>query len=325
MTVSDAIRAAAGLNERAYVEQAELVRFSTSGGERRVAEVLELDLQGVLRGNPAADVALQPYDNLRIKVIPQWSDEWIVSLEGEFNFPGNFTIHRGETLRDVLDRAGGLTNDAFPSAAILLREELREREQQSIADAAAKLRSDLASLALESAAAGDDSAAETITMGNALLSQLQDAEATGRLVLPFDRLVNGESADELLSLEMRDGDRLLMPGKKFEVTVIGEVQQPTSHLFEQGLTRDDFIAKSGGLTRKADKRNIYVVRASGEVVGTQKSRWLGRRGDIQLRPGDTIVVPLNADRMRPMAFWTGVTQILYQGAISVAAVKTFNN
>ena len=69
----------------------------------------------------------------------------------------------------------------------------------------------------------------------------------------------------------------------------------------------------------------HLGLASGEVVGTQKSRWLGRRGDIQLRPGDTIVVPLNADRMRPMAFWTGVTQILYQGAISVAAVKTFNN
>ena len=61
------------------------------------------------------------------------------------------------------------------------------------------------------------------------------------------------------------------------------------------------------------------------MVAANRSRWFGRRGNVEIRPGDTIVVPLDTDRMRPLAFWGSVTQILYQGAIAVAAVKTFSN
>jgi hypothetical protein len=91
------------------------------------------------------------------------------------------------------------------------------------------------------------------------------------------------------------------------------------------LSRDEYINLSGGLTRRADKKLIYVVRANGAVVAGNRSRWLGRSGRVDIRPGDTIVVPLDTDRIRPLTFWGNVTQILYQGAIAVAAVKTFNN
>ncbi|KPK49176.1 MAG: hypothetical protein AMS22_14060, partial [Thiotrichales bacterium SG8_50] len=108
------------------------------------------------------------------------------------------------------------------------------------------------------------------------------------------------------------------------VTVIGETQQNTSPLSQTGLTRDDYIEMSGGLTRRADKKLIYVVRASGAVVVGNRSRWFGRRSNDEIRPGDTVVVPLDTDRIRPLTFWTNVTQILYQGAIAVAAVNSFN-
>jgi protein involved in polysaccharide export with SLBB domain len=107
--------------------------------------------------------------------------------------------------------------------------------------------------------------------------------------------------------------------------VIGEAQQPTSHLFQPGLSRDAYIQLSGGLTRRADKKLIYVVRASGAVIAANQSKWFGRGGATEIRPGDTIVVPLETDRIRPITFWTQVTQILYQGAIAIAAVKTFDN
>lgn len=325
MKISDALRAAGDLTEKAYAIAAELVRFEITDGALRQAQVLNVDIKSILSGSSSAsDFSLQPYDKLNIKVIPEWGDEWIVVLEGEFNFPGQYTLRRGETLESVLARAGGITPQAFPTGAIFLREELKERERQAIREASEKLRSDLAALALEGAASGEKGGAETVMMGNSLLEQLETAEVTGRLVVPFANLVNGTDTTGFAGLEMQNGDRILMPGKKFEITVIGEVQQPTSHLFNSTFSRDDYIAKSGGLTKKADGKKIYIVRASGEVVGLQKSRWLGRSGNMSLEPGDTIVVPLDADRMRPMAFWSGVTQILYQGAISVAAVKTFN-
>jgi hypothetical protein len=81
---------------------------------------------------------------------------------------------------------------------------------------------------------------------------------------------------------------------------------------------------SGGMTRRADSKLIYVVRASGAVVTASRSRWFGRGSNMQIRPGDTIVVPLETDRIRPLTFWTNVTQILYQGAIAVAAIRSFN-
>ena len=124
---------------------------------------------------------------------------------------------------------------------------------------------------------------------------------------------------------MRNGDRLLVPIHSQVVTVIGETQQNTSHLFQDSLSRDDYINLSGGFTRRADKKLTYIVRANGAVVAGNRSRWLGRSGNVDIQPGDTIVVPLDTDRMRPLTFWGGVTQILYQGAIAVAAVKTFSN
>ena len=70
---------------------------------------------------------------------------------------------------------------------------------------------------------------------------------------------------------LRDGDKLLVPKKTQEITILGEVQAPTSHVFQAGLTRDEYIAKSGGTTRKADRKRIYVVRANGDVVSGERS------------------------------------------------------
>ena len=75
----------------------------------------------------------------------------------------------------------------------------------------------------------------------------------------------------------------------------------------------------------ADKKLIYVVRASGAVVAGNRSKWLGRGSGMEIHAGDTIVVPLEVDRIRPLTLWTSVTQILYQGAIAVAAIRTFDN
>jgi polysaccharide export outer membrane protein len=79
---------------------------------------------------------------------------------------------------------------------------------------------------------------------------------------------------------------------------------------------------SGGTTRNADRGRIYVVRASGSVVSGDSSAWFRRSGE-GVRPGDTVVVPLNAQRMRPLPLWTAVTTIIYNMAVAVAAVNSF--
>lgn len=118
---------------------------------------------------------------------------------------------------------------------------------------------------------------------------------------------------------LRDRDTLVIPKRSQEVTVMGEVQNVTSHLHAPGLSRSEYIDLSGGYTRSADKRHTYVVRANGAVVA-DASNWVVRSGP-GIRPGDTIVVPLNTDRMPKLALWQSATQILYNIAIAVAAVN----
>ena len=323
MHVSDLIRAGGSLSEEAYTLEAELVRYSVIGGESRVTDVVDIDLAAVLRGDNNADLELSPHDYVKISRVPEWGTIWTVTLEGEIRFPGNYRIKRGETLEEVLQRAGGLTDSAFAEGAIFLRESLREREQEQIQLLARRLEADLTALSLQRA---DTGGSETLTTGQALLNQLRTTEAVGRLVISTEHLSSITDGQRYVAgIELRDGDRLLVPTTSQVVTVIGETQQNTSHLYLPEVSRDDYINLSGGLTRRADKKRIYVVRANGAVVANNRSRWLGRGGNVDIRPGDTIVVPLDSDRMRPLTFWTSVTQILYQSAIAVAAIQTFNN
>jgi polysaccharide export outer membrane protein len=122
---------------------------------------------------------------------------------------------------------------------------------------------------------------------------------------------------------LRDGDELHVPRFQQQVTVIGEVQSTTSHLYSPDLSRDDYIALSGGTTRRADRSKIYIVHANGSVVAAEGHRWFESTGASQkVRPGDTIVVPLNTEKLPPLPFWTAVTTILYNVAIAVAAVHS---
>jgi len=318
MRISDLIRSGGSLSENAYALEAELTRYNVSAAGSRASATKKVDLYAIRQGNNSADLVLQKHDYLIVKRIPEWDAIWTVTLEGEVLFPGSYRVQRGETLADVVLRAGGLTAAAFPQGAVFLRDSLREKEREQIETLARRMEADLASLSLQNADAGGS---DTLSTGQVLLEQLRNTEAVGRLVIGFDALTVGSGE----SVEVRDGDRLLVPTTTQVVTVLGETQQNTSHLYRDGMLRDDYINLSGGFTRRADRKLIYVVRANGAVVAGSRSRWFGRGNKSEIRPGDTIVVPLNTDRIRPLTFWGNVTQILYQGAIAVAAINTFGN
>ena len=93
-------------------------------------------------------------------------------------------------------------------------------------------------------------------------------------------------------------------------------------MYEAGLTRDDYVARSGGTTQKADRKRIYVVRANGDVISAERSGWFRRSRTVQMRPGDTIVVPLDTERVRALPLWQAVTTIIYNLAVAVLAVRS---
>lgn len=311
MRVADLLRAGGNLESAAYGGTAELTRYSVNASGARETQLLTVDLVGVRRGDANANLELQPYDYLLVQETPEWGGQGTVTLRGEVRFPGVYPIRRGETLHEVLDRAGGLTSQAFPQGSAFTRSDLKILEQQQLDRLSENMRSDLVTLSLQAARAGQSNAGDTLLAGQSLLSQLQAAKATGRFVIDLPGLLATEIHGEKDVL-LRDGDELTIPKRRQEVTVIGEVQNSTSHLYQAKLTRDDYIKMSGGTSRRADRAHIYVVRADGSVAT-----------DKGMNPGDTIVIPVDAERMPRLPFWQAVTQILYNVAVSVAAVNSF--
>ena len=323
MTIADLVRAGGGLSDAAYGGKAELTRYRVENGENRRTDLLEIDLAQALRGNPKENLKLEPFDILSVKEVSLWHSLESVTLTGEVRFPGRYDIKRGETLVSVLARAGGMTEFAFPEGSVFTRTELKKREQEQMDMLAERLQTDLAALALEGAAAGLNNSTSAITVGQSLLGQLRAQKAVGRLVIDLPKMMHnrpGSPADVIL----RDGDQLIVPRYQQEVTVIGEVQSATSHLYSPDLSRDDYIGLSGGVTQRANRGKIYIVHANGSVVAAQGHRWFQTTGaDLKMKPGDTIVVPLDTERLPPLPFWTAITTIIYNVAIAVAAVRSF--
>src|SRR6185437_5965436 len=212
---------------------------------------------------------------------------------------------------------------AFPQGAVFTRVELKQREQQQMDQLAQRMKVELGVLALRavatSAGSNTGNASSALIVGRSLLQQLQAEKAVGRLVINLPRIVRDRESSAY-DVVLRDGDELIVPKFEQEVTVIGEVQDPTSHLYSPDLSREDYIRLSGGYTAQADQKRVYVVRADGSVVANEGSRWFSRGSNVEIRPGDTIVVPINAEQMLPLPFWQAVTGIMYNVAIAAAAV-----
>jgi polysaccharide biosynthesis/export protein len=328
MRVSDLIRAGGSLADSAYGGEADLARYTIVNGQERQTQLIPINLAAALRGDPKADLELQPFDVLSVKQLSLWGDQQQVTLVGQVRFPGVYTIKEGETLKSVLGRAGGLTDYAFPEGAVFTRVELKQREQQELDLLAQRTQSDITAMALQATAAGTingqggSAGTNALAVGQSLLTQLRATRAVGRLVIDLPKLIREPAAGSEDDVILRNGDVLMVPKYEQEVTVIGEVQSATSHLYQSGLSRDDYINQSGGMTRRADARKVYVVRANGSVVAAESNYWFFRPSlrNMAIHPGDTIVVPINTEKLPPLPEWQAITGIIYNLAVGTAAV-----
>lgn len=308
MTTKDLIRLAGGLTESAMGTNGEITRYSIGENRQRTVEHILVDFA-------AKPALLQPGDTLQVKQIPLWKNKESVEIQGEVMFPGTYTIIPGETLTNLIARAGGLTMDAYPAGAIFTRGELRKLEAQRIAEFKGKLQSEIASQAV---AGGDDAPEIDVTEAESLLRNLDTLKPLGRMVIDLPEILRQSGSADF---KLEDGDSLIVPRFKPSVTVVGEVQYPTSHFYEQAYDAFTYIGRSGGFKKHADEGRVYIVKANGLVVQPPKSRWF-RADDTKIAPGDTIVVPLETDKVDKLSLWAQVTEIMWQGALGVAAVKS---
>ena len=309
--VADLIFAAGGLTESAYVERSELTRNQVVN-HRAQQTSISFNLAAALAGDEKENYRLRSKDRLNIHKIPAWSENNVVELRGEFVFPGKYTVRRGESLADLITKAGGFTAFAHQEGSVFTRVQLRKLEQQNLLKLTADLRIEMASKSMT-----DDDYSQSYTEVQQMLADMANVQPVGRLVVNLLKVVDDNSYDVLLE----GGDVLYVPTLKNSINVVGQVQVTSSHIFDASLSAEDYIAQSGGSKKRADEERIYIVSANGSIKIMGSGHWFTNDADDNLKPGDTIIVPLDAEYMKNLDLWASISTIIYNSAIALAAIN----
>ena len=309
--VSDLIAAAGGLTESAYMVRAEVSRNQIIN-HRAQQTSLMFSLSSALAGDEKDNVLLSSKDRLNIHQIPAWSENNVVELRGEFVFPGKYTVRRGESLADLIAKAGGFTKFAHQEGSVFTRVQLREIEQQNLLKLTADLRIEMASKSMT-----DQNYSQSYVEVQQMLADMANVQPVGRLVIDLPKVISNKNYDVLLE----GGDVLYVPTLKNSINVVGQVQVTSSHIYDINLSAEDYLAQSGGSKKRADEGRIYIISANGSIKMMESGNWFSSDAGDNLRPGDTIVVPLDAEYMNNLALWTSVTGIIYNSAVAIAAIS----
>lgn len=318
MSSADLITAAGGLLESAFTIEAELSHFNAGNGidQTEVIKHQRIDLSALLAGNPLADARLESKDRLIVFKKPSWQSEMVIELQGEVMFPGSYAVNRGDTIQEVIQRAGGLTQFAYQQGSVFSREKLKIREQREMKYLQRELETQIANLTLrKNSASASFSSSPSEAMQ--LVQSLNSTPALGRMVIDLPAIIEG---DEEANLMVANGDKLYIPEFEKTVSIIGEVQFTSTHTFDNAKTVDDYINLAGGTKKQADSDRVYVVHADGSVMIPNNSYWFSRNSE-SLRPGDTIIVPIDVDYLDGLSTITSATQIMYQLGVAWSAIK----
>ena len=312
LDVKGLLNAGGGLKDSAYTLSTEITRTNTEKGQAVKIDHFQIDLAGVMLENSNDNIKLQSRDTITIRIKPEWNETARVEIKGEVNFPGTYVIERGETLSQLLERAGGVTDLSYPKGAVFMREELKKREQQLIREMQERLKTELAveSLGEQGFAKGNKDNAIKFA------EDLDSTQALGRLIIDLPSILKDSNKSDLM---LKNGDMLVIPANTQTLTVIGQVQHPTSHIFNKHINVAQYINKSGGMTAQADDDRVYIIKANGSVMIPNSSNWFSEKDSI-LEAGDTIVIPLDTAYTKPLTLWATVTQIIYQTAVALAAI-----
>ncbi|MDC0075969.1 SLBB domain-containing protein [Gammaproteobacteria bacterium] len=240
-----------------------------------------------------------------------------VELTGEFKNPGVYAISEGDTVLDVVSKAGGYTNSAFVEGGVFLREEVAKIEEEGFKRTADNLEELLFSVVQDSSTEVTEF---TFLPVITVIERLRKVEPVGRVVMSLDTLEL--KTDPYSNFEVRHGDRIHVPKRPSSVSVVGEVLAATTIQFYPEKKVNDYIGAAGGLNSQADRDAIYIIGPNGQAE-LYKSKYLGK-SNIEIIPGSTIVVSRDSRPWDALNIARILTPILADLAISTAAIAAVN-
>lgn len=258
-----------------------------------------------------ANVLVSAGDDIRVTANNSAYEAGAVLLTGEFNSPGLYTIRKGERLSELMARAGGLTEQAYPYGGVFTRRSVREQQQEGFQRTARELNTSLLALAAQENVNG-----QSIIAAGDLIKTLSETEAVGRMVVEADPRVLAQRQD--LDPILDGGDTLHIPKKPTYVLALGDVSNPGAVQFQPGKSVSEYVAEAGGTQSTADDGRVFLVLPNGSAQPVRSSFW--RRSNAVVPPGSTIIVPKNLQPLRTLGIVRDVATIFGQLATAVASV-----
>ncbi len=255
--------------------------------------------------------------------VPVAQQTRLVRLEGEFVHAGVYSAQPGETLQDLVNRAGGLTPGAYLFGSEFTRVSVKAVQQRRLDEYVQNLQLQVERGVLATSSAAASSAADLAsanvasTEGRELVTRLHQIRATGRIVLNLRAFSQG--AESLPKLELEDGDSYYVPSVPANVSVIGAVYDQNSFIYHPGQRVRDYMRLAGGANRDADKRHPFVIRADGSVLSQDE---VGEKNftRIVIQPGDTVVISEKTFGPTRLREFLNFSQLFSQLAIGAAVL-----
>ena len=318
-TLEDIIQIAGGALDRADLSFVEVTstNFEQLAGSSRTVRT-------GYKGTPDdfRKVSLRALDVVRLRPVFSDRDQGQVSVAGQVRFPGTFDITRAERLSSLLDRAGGLTDEAYPYGAIFTRRRAAVAEREANLRAARELESRASTPSpLTLSPSADQGIAQATQFASTLAQQLRSAPVLGRIAVTADPAILRVRPE--LDVLLEPGDSLYIPKRPSIVTVSGEVLNNGTFQYESGLTVRDYLERAGGTTQGADEGRTFIVLPDG-TARTVAENWLSFNTAAVIPPGSTIIVPRDLQPFSLGPFVANITQIVSQLAITAASLVVIN-
>ena len=289
-TVEDLILLAGGLTSAASLAKVDVSRRildpeSTEASDT-LAHTFSFSLDKDFTVKDGSTFTLQPYDEIYVRRSPNYTEQQNVTVEGEVQFKGNYTLtSNGQRLSEIIKQAGGLTNKAYPEGAKLMRRMTQEEMEM---------------LETMLRTAQRNSGSDSIDVKKLI------TQTTVPVAIELDKaLANPGTEDDIV---LREGDRIVVPRYTGTVSINGEVLYPNTVRYKEKMTAKDYINQAGGMTSSGKRSQTIIIYMNGMVAKADRKH--------RPAPGCQIVVPTKAKRRG-----LGLTEWLSIGT-STASIAT---
>ena len=307
-TLADAIQLGGGFTSN--VQKSSKLELSSINGSGRTLKYFNIteNLNTELKNGDSLNIS--GISGLEVKTI---------KVSGEVVNPGEYSIQKGDTILDILNRAGGYTEESYSEGAVFLRKSIAENQKEGFRRSADELEKTLVNIISE----GTISNLNQFSLApiSSLITRLRELDPLGRQVVNVDLLKL--KSDPYTNFRVEDKDEIYIPKRPNFVSVIGEVLNSSTQRYIPGTSLEEYISLSGGLSDQADKDKVFIILPSGQAKILKRT--LFSRLESEILPGSTVVVTRDSKPWDALKLTEVITPILADLATSAAAIAAISD